>query len=161
MTNVPTLWYIRDMLNRNVYYFRWFLRNITLLTVVIGVAGLGTLRAGQAACEPGCSVHQPKMHQASCCDTPGLSHAKTLSSSVQENHQDASSTCDGTLCIDSSVDVRETALHVSRSIDASAVSHFLHVSQTTVLHSQPNASGQRYSPEKTTPIYMLTCTYLI
>jgi hypothetical protein len=84
-----------------------------------------------------------------------------LASNVQENQQDASSACDGTLCIDYSADVRETALHVSSSIDISAVSRFPHLSETTVPHSELNASRQRYYPQKTTPIYMLTCAYLI
>lgn len=164
LTNVPTLWYIRYMFSRYVYYIRCLLRNSAILTVIFMIAGPGTLRAGQAPCEPGCSAHQPKMHQvhqASCCDTPGTRQVKMLSSNVRENHQAASSACEGTLCIDSSTDVRETALPASHSPDASAVSNVLLVSETTVFHSQPNASRQRYYPEKTTPIYVLTCAYLI
>ena len=149
------------MVKQYVHYLRYLLQSITILTVIIGITGLGTLRAGQGACEPDCPGHQPKIQQASCCKTPGTSHAEILSSNAQENRQAAPSACDGILCIDSSVEVLKIAVNVSSSIDTAAVSRFLHVSETTVLHPQQSTFGQRYYPEKTTPIYMLTCVYLI
>jgi hypothetical protein len=154
LTIVPTLWYIDYMVKRYLQHLKHLLQSIPIFIVVLGIAGLGTLKAGQITCEPDCSMHPPKMHQASCCNTPGTSN-------VKENHQGPSSDCDGTLCIDSSVEVREIAVNVSNVIDTTAASHLLQLSETTVLPSPQRSSGQPYYPVKTIPIYMLTCVYLI
>ncbi len=161
LTIIPTLWYIDYMVKPYLEHLKHLLQSIPIFIAVLAIAGLGTLKAGQITCEPDCSMHSPKMHQASCCNTPGTSHAKMLSSNVQENHQDSSSDCDGTLCIDSSFEVREIAANVSNSLDTTAASQLSHLSAATVLHSPQKSSGQPYYPEKTIPIYMLTCVYLI
>ena len=148
------------MAKRYLQHLRHLLQSIPIFIVVLGIAGLGTLKAGQITCEPDCSMHPPKMHQASCCNTSETGHAKMLSS-VQENHQGPSSDCDGTLCIDSSFEVREIAVYVSNSIDTAAASRTLQLSETTVLHTPQRSSGQPYYPEKNIPIYLLTCVYLI
>ena len=154
LTIVPTLWYKDYMVKRYLHHLKHLLQSIPIFIVVLAIAGLGTLKAGQITCEPDCSMHPPKMHQVSCCNTPGTSN-------VQENHQGPSSDCDGTLCIDSSFEVREIAVNVSDSIDTPAASQLLQLSAATVLHSPQKSSGQPYYPEKTIPIYMLTCVYLI
>lgn len=162
MTIVPTLWYIHYMVKRYVQHLRHLLKSIAIFIVILGIAGPGTLTAGQAPCEPHGSVHRPQMHQASCCNTPATSHAKMLSNSVQENHQGPSSDCDGKLCIDSTLEVGEIALNVSNSLETTgAASRTLHLSETTVLNSPQRSSGQPPYPEKNRPIYLLTCVYLI
>jgi len=161
LTIVATLWYKHGMLRRYSQHRKHVFQSITIFILVLGIVGLGTLKAGQLACEPDCSMHQPKMHQASCCDISGTKHAKMLSGHALENHQAPSSDCDGTFCIESSLEELEIAVNLSSSLETPAVSQLLPSSLTACSHSPQRSSFQVTHPEKPIPIYMLTCTYLI
>ncbi len=162
MTIVTTLWYTGSMVIRHAQQLKHLLKSITIFIIVMGIAGLGTPAAGQITCEPDCSVHAQKLYQASCCVTPGTSHAKLLPGDVQENHHPPLSDCNGTFCIDSSLEVLEIALNVFNAPDTpTAVSRLSHLPETNVLHTVQRSSGGRYYTEKTIPIYILTCVYLI
>lgn len=150
------------MVIRHVQHLKYLLKRITIFIIVMGIAGLGTPAAGQIACEPDCSVHAQKLHQASCCVTPGTSHAKMHPGNVPENHQPPSSGCNGIFCIDSSPEVLEIALNVFNAPDTPVtVARLSHLPETNVLHAVQRSSGGRYYTEKTIPIYILTCVYLI
>ena len=161
LTIVTTLWYKHHMIKRYSQHRKHVFQSITIFFLVLGIAGLGTLKAGSLACEPDCSMHQPKMHQASCCDISGTKHAKMLSGHTLENHQAPSSDCAGTFCIESSLEELEIAVNLPSSLDTPAASHLLPSSLTTCSYSRQRPSFQGAYPEKPIPIYMLTCTYLI
>jgi hypothetical protein len=155
------MWYKHDMAKRYSQHRKHVFQSITIFILVLGIAGLGTLKAGQLPCEPDCSMHQPRVHQASCCDVSGTSHVKILTGHTQEKHQASSSNCDGTFCIESSLEELEIAVILSSSLDTTAASQLLPSSLTNSPHSPQRSSCQVAYPVKQIPIYMLTCTYLI
>ncbi len=155
------MWYIGRMVKRHAQDIKHLLKCITVSIIVMGMAGLGTLQAGQVNCKPECSLHQPEMLQASCCMPSGTSHVKLLSGDLQEKHHVPSSDCDGTLCADSSFEVIEIAACLSSPMDMSSTPRHAYLSETTAFLSSKKSFGQPYFADKKIPIYMLTCVYLI
>jgi len=148
------------MPNLNSQNRKYVFQSITVFILVLGIAGLGTLKAGQLVCEPDCSMHQVNMHQASCCDLSGTDHQNTLSAHAQQRHQAPSSDCDATFCLESSLEELEIAVNLSNSIDTPAVQLTPSLLTTCAYFLQRSSFHVTY-PEKQIPIYMLTCTYLI
>lgn len=155
------MWYKHGMAKRYSQHRNYVFQSITIFILILGIAGLGTLKAGPLACQPDCSMHQTNTHQASCCDISGTSHAKMHSGHTQDNHQAPSSNCDGTFCIESSLEDLDIAVNLSSSLDTAAASQLLPSSVTTFPHSPQRSSCKVTYPENPIPIYMLTCTYLI
>ena len=163
LTTVTTLWYTKRMAIRTLQRLKHVLKSFAIFTIALGIAGLGTLTAGQTPCGPDCSMQAPKLHQLSCCTSPaGSSHVeKRVSCALQENNQAPSSACDGALCTDSSFDVREIAANTFASLDMSVVQRPAYSSETAVFHASQRSFGQPHHPATKIPVYMLTCVYLI
>ncbi len=163
LTIITTLWYIGFMAIRSVQPLKHLLKSVAVTIIALGIAGLGTLTAGQITCGPECSRHAPALHQPSCCEPPaGTSHVKKIvTCDLQETRQAPSSACSGTLCTDFSPDVREIAAYVSTSMDMSGTLRNACSSETADFHIPQRSFGQPHAPVKKIPIHMLTCVYLI
>ena len=163
MTGVTTLWYIDSMAITSVQPLKHLLRNIAIFIIALGIAGLGALTAGQLTCGPECSVHVTARHQPSCCKPPaGSSQVKNpVSCAHQENHQPPSSACRGTLCTETSFDVRENAAFVSTALDMDCTPRPVYSAEPAVFQASRRPFGTLHYPLKNRPIYMLTCVYLI
>lgn len=150
------------MTRRSVHCSKDLLWNLVLFILVIGIAGLGTLKAGQLFCEPGCPMHQTKMAQSSCCDVVETHHPEMLTGGVPENHRAPLPCCDGKFCTDFTFDIQETAANTTAAPDIPvAVSRHSATAVSAIFIPSGKLSSPFYYPGKTIPIYILTCAYLI
>lgn len=150
------------MNRRSAHYFKALSQNVVVCLLVIGIAGLGALKADQLACEPDCPMHQTKMDQPSCCDVVETNHHAMLNGGVPENHGAPLPCCDGKFCSDSTFDIQEIAANNTAFPDI-PVAAPIHSTSTVSAIFAPSrkVSAPVYHPGKTIPIYILTCVYLI
>lgn len=149
------------MVNYLNKYHRYLLQTMIILALALGIAGLGISKTALLACEPDCPMHQTNMQDMSCCEGSGANQAKmTAGGNQQENHP-LSPCCDGTSCIDSSFEAQAVVPSISPSKDTAAPAfHVLSANRTFFLFPE-KTSSQLQCLEGKTPIYMVTCTYLI
>jgi len=136
-------------------------RALTVLLVVVAIMGMATAKAGVDNCAPGCFMHQPAHKQAACCNVDKSNHLEMVTSSSTDHSQSQLPCCERKLCVDSSFESRETAF-MANTID-SAVSGLQKICYTEAspVPAYKKPITQNRFPQKTIPVYVITCVYLI
>ena len=156
LTIVTTLWYICSMVTLIVKHAA---RALTVLLTGVALMGMTTAKAGVDNCDPGCAMHQPTHKQAACCDVDESNHLGMVSSSDQSESQ--LPCCDTNLCADSSFMSREAAFTASTLDSADPGSQEIRYSQASSDPAYKKPISRNCFSQKTVPVYVITCVYLI
>ncbi len=135
-----------------------------IVAVAAAVAGPGTLSALQLVCEPGCPMHQVQAPAHPCCESAGnVYHPQHQCPGGTHEQQTALPFgCDGQLCFDSSVDIREIAALSTGWDDSAPPVCPLQASPSLPLTNPPRQlSLPEIPPGPAVPIYLRTCVFLI
>jgi hypothetical protein len=162
LTQKATLWYTCNMTGRSINYLVHLIHNVIVSVLIIGIVGIGTLKADQLACELGCTMNHTKMVQPSCCDIVESNHSKMLHVGIPESHQSSLPCCDGKFCSDNKLDLQEITTNNTSSLDVPEATSKLFASTFAATLNPPQKVFPKfYNSEKIPPIYMFTCVYLI
>ena len=158
MTIVTTLWYIWSMVTP---IFKLATRALTVFLVVLAIMGMTTAKAGVDNCDPGCVMHQPTHKQAACCNVDESDHLEMVTSNSTEQSRSQLPCCDRKLCVDSSFETRETAFMVNTIESADSGSQKISYSEAYSDPTYKKPISWNCFPQKTVPVYVITCVYLI